>query len=592
MADNDLDLTKPLPRGAIPSPRHELAAALPYVRDPKISAPPNFLMWPVQMSSWNNYIYGDCVSAEEAFAKATAAPQTFIPEATVVAWASANGYLNGATLTAVMKTMQTNGFPLNNNTYNDGPYNSVDWTNAAILQSAIYSHGPVKIGVGAEAFQTNGNGLVTPGASGWAMYNYPKNQPEDHNPSLCGYGTLAELVSLFQQHNVTVNVPNGMPTGLCYAMFTWNSIGIIDQQSMLNMTYEAWIRNPVTVISQASGWHPWFRVSGGAAALGSPITVVARNPNHLDLFVTGADGRIYSTWWDANGGWANWFNVSGGAAALGSPITAVARNPNHLDLFVTGADGRIYSTWWDANGGWANWFNVSGGAAALRSRVEVVSRNPNHLDLFVTGTDGRIYSTWWDANGGWANWFNVSGGAAALGSPITAVARNPNHLDLFVTGADGRIYSTWWDANGGWANWFNVSGGTAALGSPITAVARNPNHLDLFVTGADGRIYSTWWDANGGWANWFNVSGGAAALRSRINVVARNPNHLDLFVTGTDGRVDSTWWDANGGWANWFNVSGGAAALGAPIDVIARYPDHLDLFVTGTDGGIYSTWWD
>ena len=45
--------------------------------------------------------------------------------------------------------------------------------------------------------------------------------------------------------------------------------------------------------------------------------------------------------------WRNWFNVSGGAAALRSTITAIARNPNHLDLFVTGTDGRIYSTWWD-----------------------------------------------------------------------------------------------------------------------------------------------------------------------------------------------------------------------------------------------------
>ena len=52
--------------------------------------------------------------------------------------------------------------------------------------------------------------------------------------------------------------------------------------------------------------------------------------------------------------WRNWFNVSGGAAALRSTITAIARNPNHLDLFVTGTDGRIYSTWWDINGGWAN----------------------------------------------------------------------------------------------------------------------------------------------------------------------------------------------------------------------------------------------
>ena len=247
MADK-VDLTKRLPRGAIPSPRYELAAAVPHTPDPKISVPPSFLMWPAQMSSWNNYVYGDCVSAEEAFAKATAAPQTFIPEATVVAWASTQGYLNGAALTAVMKTMETTGFSLNQKTYNDGSYNSVNWTNASILQSAIYSYGPVKIGVGAEDLQSNADGNVTPGTSGWAMYNYPKNQPEDHCPSLCGYGTLAELVSLFQQNGVTVNVPNGMPTGLCYAMFTWNSIGIIDQQSMLNMTYEAWIRNPVTII--------------------------------------------------------------------------------------------------------------------------------------------------------------------------------------------------------------------------------------------------------------------------------------------------------------------------------------------------------
>jgi hypothetical protein len=247
MADN-IDVTKRLPRGAIPSPRHELAAAMPHVPDARIAVPPSFLMWPAQMSYWNNYTYGDCVSAEEAFAKATAAPQTFIPEATVVAWATAHGYLNGASLTAVMTTMQTNGFPFNNRTYNDGGYNSVNWNNAAILQSAIYSHGPVKIGVGADDFQSNPHGLVTPGTSGWAMYDYPKNASEDHCVSLCGYGTLAELVSLFQHHNVSVRVPSGMPTGLCYAMFTWNSIGIICEQSMLNMTYEAWIRNPGTNI--------------------------------------------------------------------------------------------------------------------------------------------------------------------------------------------------------------------------------------------------------------------------------------------------------------------------------------------------------
>ena len=245
-----VDLTKRLPRGAIASPRHELAGAMPHVPDPKVSVPLSFLKWPIQMSSWNNYVFGDCVSAEEAFAKACGAPQKFIPEQTVVQWAYDNGVLNGAVISSVLTRMQTDGFfPDDGHTYVDGPHLSVNWANPAILQSAIYSYGPVKIGVGAEYFQNNAHGHVTPGTSGWTMYNYPTHQPEDHCVSLCGYGdTLANLVALFVTHGVHVTPVAGMPAGLCYAMFTWNSIGIIDAQSLLNMTYEAWIRNPVTIV--------------------------------------------------------------------------------------------------------------------------------------------------------------------------------------------------------------------------------------------------------------------------------------------------------------------------------------------------------
>ena len=33
-----------------------------------------------------------------------------------------------------------------------------------------------------------------------------------------------------------------------YALFTWDSIGIIDVPSMLAITGEAWLRNPTTVV--------------------------------------------------------------------------------------------------------------------------------------------------------------------------------------------------------------------------------------------------------------------------------------------------------------------------------------------------------
>ena len=137
----------------------------------------------------------------------------------------------------------------------------------------------------------------------------------------------------------------------------------------------------------------WFPVSGERAKPGSPITAVARTPEHLDLFVTSIDSGIHSTFWDASSGWASWFQVSGGAAALGSPITAVARTPNHLDLYVTGTDGRIYTTHWRADSGWHRWSPVPGFTAPDRTLITAVPRTTDHLDVFATAAGGGVYST-------------------------------------------------------------------------------------------------------------------------------------------------------------------------------------------------------
>ena len=136
--------------------------------------------------------------------------------------------------------------------YLDGVFNSVDWTNAADLNGAIAHLGPVKIGVASAGFAPH-HGRVALGTSGWAIYGLPMGQPENHSASLCGYGPLAALVDLFEQHGVHVNLPSGMPTGLCYAMFIWGSIGIVDRQSLMNITGEAWIRNPTTIVKDPGG---------------------------------------------------------------------------------------------------------------------------------------------------------------------------------------------------------------------------------------------------------------------------------------------------------------------------------------------------
>ena len=225
-------------RGAIPSHRSVLAAATPHVA--LIGAPLNFIMVPKKISMWGNDIHGDCVTAEEAFAKACNNPEIFISDSDVIAWATRHGALEGANLTNVMQWMQNDGFPEAPYIYDDGPYFSVNWTASGILQSAI-SIGPVKIGIAADQVETAWNKYGR--KTGWFGIGFNPDAGEDHCVSLCGYGTIAWLAQQLNAH-----VPAGVDgTKPGYAMFTWDSIGVIDEPSMIAITHEAWLRQPTTV---------------------------------------------------------------------------------------------------------------------------------------------------------------------------------------------------------------------------------------------------------------------------------------------------------------------------------------------------------
>ena len=59
---------------------------------------------------WRNDTHGDCVTAEEAIAKACHSQEIFITDNEVQKWATAHGWYDGATLIEVLKAMQTGGF--------------------------------------------------------------------------------------------------------------------------------------------------------------------------------------------------------------------------------------------------------------------------------------------------------------------------------------------------------------------------------------------------------------------------------------------------------------------------------------------------
>ena len=106
------------------------------------------------------------------------------------------------------------------------------------------------------------------------------------------------------------------------------------------------------------GWHGWWHINGGQAAPGAPLTAVSRSVDKLDVFVVGADNTTYTAAWEPSfaDGWHGWWNLNGGRAAHGSYITAVSRQPDFLDVWVVGQDGRSYSAAWSPGNAWAGWW--------------------------------------------------------------------------------------------------------------------------------------------------------------------------------------------------------------------------------------------
>jgi len=225
-------------RGAKPTSPERIAAATPHKMGAE-NAPVQFMRIPKgPLSMWGNDQFGDCVTAEEFFAKAYDGVDMGYHKA--VTWARNHWSLNGAGLWEIMTLMQTDGIYQGDSQYNDGPFRYVDFTDAPVLQNAIFN-GPVKIGVAANQIenvvQAFGNG------NGWVMTGFVEDTNLDHCTSLCGYGPCSFLAS-----QLGTTLPAGLAANTPgYAMFTWSSIGIIDVPSMLAITGEAWLRTPTTV---------------------------------------------------------------------------------------------------------------------------------------------------------------------------------------------------------------------------------------------------------------------------------------------------------------------------------------------------------
>lgn len=285
-------------RGAIPSPRAALLAAPAHTA--VAAPPPQFAMAAKLLSMWGNQIDGDCVSAEQAYAKGgysifCGLPDLFIPESEVVRWAGKYGFLNGASIVDVMTRMQTDGFTVGGVNYKNGPFSGVNYADETTLRSAL-TVGPVSIAIDANALPPDAGMKM-----GWHSVGRTSHPNTDHCVSVCGYGPAKWL---YQQINTPLPA-NLLPDWQGYLVFTWSTIGFVDHPWLLGTCVEAWVRNPTTLgqgpppppppppvfdtaVYAAGGIGWWFTSRGHKMAVTpfpgfSGNIRVAGNKNHVAL---------------------------------------------------------------------------------------------------------------------------------------------------------------------------------------------------------------------------------------------------------------------------------------------------------------------
>lgn len=236
---------KPFKLGMIPSTPEKVAQVSRF-RSTRFGIPKAVAFNP-KLQMWGNNQYGDCVSAQEAFAKACCGIQ--ISDQDLIAWAGKHDLLNGANLPDVMDLLKQDPIVVNGHRYGDGGYQSVDFTDESAVCSALATNkAPLNIAIDHSALpQGAGNQM------GWYSLNLNSRYTSyDHCVGISGYGPASFMFPLYG-----AQVPAGVdPNKIVFGLFTWETIGLIDVSWLRAACSEMYVRNPTTTTDGVAGPDP------------------------------------------------------------------------------------------------------------------------------------------------------------------------------------------------------------------------------------------------------------------------------------------------------------------------------------------------
>lgn len=277
--------------------------------------------------------------------------------------------------------------------------------------------------------------------------------------------------------------------------------------------------------------YQYVRVDGFVAS--SPA-LAGTAGDELFLAVRGSDDGIYIVRSLFSGaGWTEWEPLgSPPGGAKGDPAL-VSTSAGVLDVFVRGADNRLWQRHRGPDLLWGPWLKPVGDDGVLKSSPRATSRGGGRIDVFVIGTDDRVYQRF--LNGLWnTSWFPLDepdGPVGLVGDPAAA-ALDDSHVYLFARGTDNRLWARYWTGSG-WSAW-GLAVTDGVLNSSPAAVGSGLGGLVVFVRGTDQNLYGNELRPSG-WQGWKLESlAGNNPFQDSPSATIRPSGHIDVGVRGTN----------------------------------------------------------
>jgi hypothetical protein len=245
--------------------------------------------------------------------------------------------------------------------------------------------------------------------------------------------------------------------------------------------------------SAGGNWSGWYSLGGTFRQNPAATWTVS---GRLEVFVRGTDDLYYyNRQTSPGGGWSGWSAI--GTCCGHSNPGVVLDTFGQPHVFMTEANGVVWTKWQFSNGNWSGWDTLG----CCAKSEPVLGRNYNGtLEVFIRGTDDQLYHKWETSRGGsWSGWAGLSG--ALTSTPTAAINITVGTLEVFVRGTGNGVWHMWQGSpSGNWSGWAGLGGG---LTSGPVVFPNYDGRLEVFARGTDGNLYHCWQTTPaGGWTGW------------------------------------------------------------------------------------------